>query len=751
MGGSRLTGDGGVALAKGNPLEPLAYPALLSGLVLFGALIAYQGIEAVARALAVAGWGVLWVAGFHVLPMAADALGWRSLLASRHRLPLGALLRLRWIGESINGLLPVMQVGGNVVKARRLRPLGVSGVDAGASVAVDVTLVVFTQMVFTVVGLSAFLLRLGVDQFALEKLTGIVLMAVGVSGFYLVQREGGFLVAARVLQWAAGERNLVSVTGGVAALDAAVTRLYQDRRAIAVGGLWHLASWLIGVGEVWLVLSLLGHPVGLVDALLLESLGQAVRAAGFAIPGALGVQEGGFLALGSVLGLPPETSLALSLSKRARELLLGMPGLVAWQLDASRPSARARMADQFQPPVVFRAVNDGARALLRTARPPVSLDPGVLLDQARRRTGLRDFGDESFIDPFRRVMAAYEEDASLTLIGRMAARNDTLRILAGRLRIEADIARCPAIAEQPVRRPLFITGLPRTGTTILHEILTQDPANRVPLTWETMYPSPPPERARYERDPRIARAALYLQGLDLLAPTFKTIHPLGARLAQECLVITSHAFLSFQFQTTHDVPSYQRWLESQDLRPAYEYHRRFLQQLQWRCPGERWVLKAPAHLFGIEALFAAYPDAGVILTHRDPLEVAASVASLTATLRGAFSDRIDPVAIGREMTERWADGLTRALRTRDAHPEWRDQFLDVHYRDLVHDPIGTVRGIYRHFGLELGDEAEARMRAFLARNPKDKHGRHRYTLEQFGLDATEERRRYAAYRERFGL
>ena len=266
-----------------------------------------------------------------------------------------------------------------------------------------------------------------------------------------------------------------------------------------------------------------------------------------------------------------------------------------------------------------------------------------------------------------------------------------------------------------------------------------------------MFPSPPPQRSRHARDPRIAAADRQIRWFHRLNPEFRKIHPIGARLPEECLIITSHSFRSFQFQTSHRVPSYQSWLEESDLRPSYEEHRRFLQHLQWRCPTERWVVKAPAHLYGIAALLAVYPDAGIILTHRDPVEVVPSMASLHAVLRSTFSDTVDPVEVGVEVTRRWAEGIERALRVRDSIPDSASRFFDVRYADLVRDPFATVRGIYAHFDLPFTPAAEQRMRRFLAANPKDKHGAHRYSLEQFGLDADAARARFRAYRERFGV
>ena len=256
-------------------------------------------------------------------------------------------------------------------------------------------------------------------------------------------------------------------------------------------------------------------------------------------------------------------------------------------------------------------------------------------------------------------------EARLNLMGRVAAREDLTRMLSNRLRLERDRHLHPEIAAEEIRRPLFIAGLPRSGSTLLYNLLAQDPANRVPLNWETMYPSPPPERATHETDPRGAQADRQIRWFGRLQPEFRKIHPVAARLPEECVVILSHTFYSFQFSSMYFVPSYQSWLERQDLRPAYHFHRRFLQHLQWRCRAERWVLKAPPHLPALDALFAVYPDAGLILTHRDPLEVVASVASLHAVLRSAFSDAVEPAAVGPEVSRMLADDIARGMQALD--------------------------------------------------------------------------------------
>jgi hypothetical protein len=399
----------------------------------------------------------------------------------------------------------------------------------------------------------------------------------------------------------------------------------------------------------------------------------------------------------------------------------------------------------------LRALNASGHLLERFGRLPVALDEPSLIEAAHRLSGLRDFGGEEFREPLRILLRGYEAEARLTLLGRIAARRDTVSLLANRLRLVDDRARHPGIAEERIERPLFIVGLPRTGSTLLHHLLAQDPRSRVAQAWEVMMPSPPPERARYETDPRIREAERQLRWLDRLAPDFKAIHPLGAQLALECIAIMGYTFLSPRFHTTYHVPTYQEWLERQDLRPAYAFHRKVLQHLQWRAPAERWVLKAPSHLWGLEALFATYPDALVVQTHRDPLTALASVASLTAVLQAAFTDDVNLAEIGLEVTRRWATGLERAMQVRRAGTVPAERFLDVNYRELVADPLGLIRRLYTHFDLPFSDEAARRMRRHLANYPKDKHGAHAYSLAALGLDHGELAHRFKGYCEHFGI
>ncbi|HTY79057.1 MAG TPA: sulfotransferase [Candidatus Bathyarchaeia archaeon] len=397
------------------------------------------------------------------------------------------------------------------------------------------------------------------------------------------------------------------------------------------------------------------------------------------------------------------------------------------------------------------AFNTVGRPLQRTGLPLFSLDDRVLLDEAVRRTGLSDYGGSEFQEPLRLLLQCLDRESHLTPLGRITARNDTLGLLENRLRLVEDRKRHPGIAEVAIRSPLFIVGLPRTGSTLLHHLLAQDPARRVAQAWEVMYPSPPPERARYEKDPRIAQAERQLRWLDRIVPDFKKIHPLGARLALECLAIMAGSFQSWRFNTMYRVPTYQEWLGHQDPGPAYQFHRRFLQHLAWSAPGERWVLKAPSHLHALETLFETYPDALVVQTHRDPVTVLASVASLTAVLRAGFSNRVDRVEIGRDVLQHWLKGIESAIRIRQAGRVPSHRFLDVHYLDLVADPIATVRGVYAHFGLTFTEETQGRIHGYFAERAKDRNGQHEYSLDTFALDPEEIAASFKGYRDHFGV
>lgn len=380
----------------------------------------------------------------------------------------------------------------------------------------------------------------------------------------------------------------------------------------------------------------------------------------------------------------------------------------------------------------------------------VSLDEAEVLGAAVCNTGLDDFGDDWFREPLRLLLRALEEEAELTLLGRLLARVEVQRTLQNRLRIEAVWREHPELADEEVKDPIFVCGLGRTGTTLLHEILAQDPAHRVPLLWEMLFSVPPPEAASYRDDPRIEAATREIRMQDLIDPAFTTMHVNAGDLPNECIFIVGLQFLADTFAAQYHIPSYSSAMAGRDLRPVYAYHKRVLQLLQWKHGRERWVLKAPTHLGRLDALFAVYPDARVVVTHRDPLCVISSLTSLLTTLKGMRSDR--PVEADVAATSAGLQAqLEATMRLRDQLGERAAQVVDVRYRDLLDDPLGTLEALYARWGLPLGGEARERMRRYLAGTPQGRAGLHRHSLAGSGLDLARERARFAAYQARFGV
>jgi hypothetical protein len=345
------------------------------------------------------------------------------------------------------------------------------------------------------------------------------------------------------------------------------------------------------------------------------------------------------------------------------------------------------------------------------------------------------------------LAGSLDGEAQLSTIGRVAARKRLIGLLETRLRLVDHRKRHPTIADLEIVQPMFVLGLPRTGTTVLYGMLASNPAMRSPASWEVARPFPPPTGVPDAA--RIAAMDKDFAGFLKVAPGLDAIHPLGSMLPQECLALQAPQFASYEFPTTFPVPSYWAWLREQDMRPAYEFERSFLQHLQSEHAGERWILKTPGHLMWLDTLLQVFPDALLVHTHRNPTAVLASVSSLMHGFRGAMSDAVDKHAVGREQLEAWTWGLRRTMEVRDRLGP--DRVVDVQYDDTVRDPVGTVRRVYEHFGLERTPAVDDGVRTYLADNPRDKHGTHRYTLEEFGLDRAEVDAAFASYRERFGV
>jgi len=394
-----------------------------------------------------------------------------------------------------------------------------------------------------------------------------------------------------------------------------------------------------------------------------------------------------------------------------------------------------------------RGLNLGGRTLRRLGVDTPALNADSLHRAAERRAGSSRYGAWNFAEPLERLLKSYHDEANLTTLGRITVREYLVSLLDNLLRMETERAADPSIEQQRITSPVFIVGLPRTGTTHLHGLISEDPANRTPLTWEVMFPAAPRSAAEVARVR--AQTSARLAWADRLAPEFMRIHPIAADLPQECIAITAQVFMSIQFHTTHDVASYQDWFERAPQKLAFDFHHRFLQHLQAKSAGDRWVLKAPGHLFALAGLLERYPDARIIHTHRDPLRVMASMASHATVLRRAFSDNTDPKRIAADWADRWARALETFLAVRDsASPA---QFLDVSFESIERDAFGTVERVYDFLGWPLTTAARTKMEGFLAANPKNKHGVHSYTLEQFGLSRATEAARFRSYCERFQI
>ena len=412
------------------------------------------------------------------------------------------------------------------------------------------------------------------------------------------------------------------------------------------------------------------------------------------------------------------------------------------------PAKRALSAAGFE---LLRGINAVSRFALDDGRSMVRLEREYLLEKCRTLTGLDDFGGDAFLIPLDILLRSFDEDARLNLVGRVTVHREMTRLLCNRLCLQRDRSLFPAIAHEKIRQPIFITGLPRSGTTFLHALLAKDPVCRAPQVWEVMHPSPPPENVSYLSDPRIELTRKELGWINVLMPDFAKCHFIEATLPQECIAMTDHSFLSYLFESMYYVTSYRKWHDAQDKRAAYQYHRQFLQQLQWRCPGSHWVLKAPSHLMALSSLLEVYPDAQIVMTHRDPLKVLPSCASFARVLRAPFTGPIDCAQLGAEVSRRWADSARAVTRLRAEQKDVQGRFFDVHYHDLVRDPMAVVRAIYRFFDRDLSREAQDAMRLYIVSQPKDKGGVHNYSLGQFNLNEEFERENFREYLNFFGV
>ncbi len=369
---------------------------------------------------------------------------------------------------------------------------------------------------------------------------------------------------------------------------------------------------------------------------------------------------------------------------------------------------------------------------------------------ARQATDLEYFGVDGFREGLERLVYSAEREARLNVLGEEAIESIIVMLLSERLRIEDWFVRHPEIEQQQIVEPLFVLGLPRTGSTALHCLLGEDPEARVIRNWEGLNPTPPPERETYDTDPRIALMQAYMDRQNQVSPRMKQMLPSTATSPVEDQFQMACDFKSQIFQASYRIPSYVKWLnEEADLVPTFEFLKRVLKLLQWRCPPTRWRLKNPGYSLFIDALDRVFPDARYCMTHRDVGSVLPSVADLYLELSRPFSDAIDKHEIG-EICAEWCElGMRRMIAFRDAGNEHR--FFDVSFAPFQRDPITTIERLFAFLGEDLSAEARERMHTWRNDTPRDKHGQHEYDPADYGFDVEQLRDRFRFYSERFAV
>jgi hypothetical protein len=366
-----------------------------------------------------------------------------------------------------------------------------------------------------------------------------------------------------------------------------------------------------------------------------------------------------------------------------------------------------------------------------------------LEDGARAATGLDDFGSSYYREGLERTVEALNTEAGLNDMGNVIQHATISNALIQRLRVEDTYKRHPEIDDEVIGGPVFVIGLPRTGTTALSQLVAADPRFRSLRMWESQDPTPPPEAATQHTDPRIAQAASGLEMLYDVFPLMKTLYNSEPTAATECQDLMGMSFRTFHFDGVVRVPAYLAWLMDCDMRETYTYHRRVLKLLQWHCPPNLWHLKTPVHMFSLDALVEAYPNASFLWSHRDPAKVMASVCSLIQYVRSWSSDRDDAAELGAEQLDAWAEAVRRAMDFRSRVGD--DRFVDVSFAELQDDPVITVQKAYGQLGLDFDAETRERVGAWAHDHKPGSRGEHTYELSDYGLTPESVRERFSAY------
>ena len=395
---------------------------------------------------------------------------------------------------------------------------------------------------------------------------------------------------------------------------------------------------------------------------------------------------------------------------------------------------------------MLKGINGFGKTLKKLGLDPFKLDADAIIAKARQQAKFHAPMPGHTEIGLRKLISSIKEDAGVNPFGALAAKTLFERTLFGRFKVEQVLAENPDIEKAEIKEPLFIIGMPRTGTTILHAMLHKDPAHRSPLAWECLLPYPPATPETFHENPQIRRVAKDFEQLFKLVPDFQIKHYMDATEPQECLSINALDFNSFQPLAQFYLYSYHQWfLNEADKLETMRFHKRFLQYLQsGGVKAERWLLKTPVHLMRLPELFEVYPDARIIMTHRHPAKVVASTASLISSIRSLYGDKEDPARTGHEQAEIWSTYFGRFMESRKKLNK-EDQIIDIKFDDFIKDQTGIAEKIYNRFGWELSQETKKEFKKFIDLNPKDKKGVHLYSLQDFGLNEKDINRQFAEY------
>jgi Sulfotransferase family len=381
--------------------------------------------------------------------------------------------------------------------------------------------------------------------------------------------------------------------------------------------------------------------------------------------------------------------------------------------------------------IPLRLFNKAGKILEGLHLPLIDFSPNSILREAYLQTGLHHWSDESSREGLKILVKSLDQDAQLTWGGRFKLRNECIRLASNHLRIENDFRSFPEILDVAINRPIFILGMPRTGTTFLHHLMALDKNGRTPRRWELAHPSPPPSAENYHTDPRIEKTARSIRRTSRFFPQLDAVHSVSATSPDECHHLFMNGFRSPVFSFWGNVKQYLDWFSLQDMSQAYEYYHRQLQLLGWRFPGNHWVLKGPSHLSEITSLLKVFPDAQMVLMQRDPAQVIGSLCSFVAMVQMANSDNVDLFQIGQDCLMYLVNLKEKSQSLLETVPE--EKTCRVNYPEFIADPLTTVKQIYERFELEFEPALENRVRKQLVRNSAKKRKEHRYLLEPFGL------------------